>query len=221
MINRTLRSLVSRTISTAETVRAGNGTDTPRCLLLRDEREILRRCKKRDEDAFKDLVRLYQQRAIGLAYRLLGNRELALDVSQEAFVKAYQSIDRFDLGKNFYTWFYKIIVNLAIDHMRREYRGRVVSLGDGTELATASRNPHESVNSRETQREVWETLDSLPAKYRTILVLRDIEGLSCDEIARIIGITNEAVRWRIHKARKLFRSTWQMRDFPRTAGTTS
>lgn len=169
---------------------------------------LLRQCQEGKEEAFRELVERYQRRTYWIAHNLLNNYEIAQDVSQEAFLRVFRHLERFDLQKNFYTWLYQIVVNLCIDHLRKQARNRTADLDDLGGVADDSNGPPERGAKTELRRRVHKTLDRLPPKYKVILTLRDIQGFSCEEIAQIVGCTNATVRWRLHRARKLFKAVW-------------
>jgi len=175
--------------------------------------EIIQACQKGDQAAYTELVSRYQERAFWVAYNLLGNMDEAKDTAQEAFIRVYRAIDRFDFNMNFYTWLYRIVTNLAIDHLRKLKKRRHTSL-DGLEEVirdpSAEQQPSFRQEREEKKNTVREVLKKLPEKYKTMLVLRDIEGLSCREISSIINATHATVRWRLHTARKLFKERWEM-----------
>ncbi len=172
--------------------------------------EVIRRCLAGEKELFRHLMERYEKRAFWVAFNLLGNTEEARDVLQDAFVRAYRSLDRFDYGRKFYTWFFRIVTNLAIDRLRRRGVAKSVSLGEEMEESIPSgESPSLPLEREETRRKVRELLDTLPPKFKAVMVLRDIEGLSCKEIAPVLGTTYATVRWRLHKARQLFREKWE------------
>lgn len=170
--------------------------------------DLVRRVQEGHEDSFRELVRRYQKRAFWLAYNVVNDSEEARDVAQEAFLRVYRSADRFDYRRSFYTWFYRIVVNLAIDHLRKRSVSRRVALEDLGEMESGERRPEARLQDTELGEEIMEVLSGLPEKYRTVIVLRDIEELSCQEIGHIIRCSHATVRWRLHQARKLFREHW-------------
>ena len=173
--------------------------------------EVIRRCLAGEKELFSRLVERYEKRAFWVAYNLLGNPEEARDVVQDAFVRAYRSLDRFDFGRKFYTWFFRIVTNLAIDRLRRKGVAKSVSLGDemAEALPASGEGPAKPLEREEVRRKVRALLETLPPKFKAVMVLRDIDGLSCKEIAPILGTTYATVRWRLHKARQLFREKWE------------
>ena len=173
------------------------------------EVELIRKCQLGHGEAFRELFDRYQRRTYWIAHNMLSNYDTAQDISQEAFLRVFRNIHRFDVKKNFYTWLYQIVVNLCIDHMRRASHSRAVDLEDvGPGLPDAGNDPRESTGRTELRGRVQAALDRLPPKYKAVLTLRDIQGFSCEEIAEIVGATNATVRWRLHRARKLFKSAW-------------
>jgi len=180
----------------------------------RDEKDVIRRCQTGDEPAFRTLFDRYQRRGYAVSYNILNDGELAKDVVQEAFVRVFKNIHKFDASKNFYTWLYQIVVNLSIDFLRKRSSTKAApldELGEGVKHSGRSRSgggPADSVARDDTKRRVREVLDALPGRYKVVLALRDIEGFSCEEISEIVHCKNSTVRWRIHQARKLFRAVW-------------
>ena len=171
---------------------------------------ILRRILDGDHEAFGELVARYQRRAFWVALHLVGRSEDARDVVQDAFVRVHRSLDRFDFGRNFYTWFYRIVMNLAIDALRKRRAAPAMPLDSAPEPAGTDDGRPEAVLERDERRgAVWTVLDRLDGKFRAVLVLRDIHGLGCREIAPIVGATHATVRWRLHRGRQLFREAWE------------
>lgn len=191
---------------------AGSGADGLVADNARIDADHVRRALDGDADAFASLVTRYQRRAFWIAYHVIGDLEEARDVAQESFLRVHRSLARFDFDRSFYTWFYRIVMNLAIDRLRKLKSARAARLDDvahalpglGGDSSTASEHG-------ETRSMVWTVLDLLDAKFRAVLVLRDIHGLSCQEIAPILHVTHATVRWRLHRGRKLFKEQWERR----------
>ncbi len=169
---------------------------------------LLERCQKGDAESFRVLVERYQRRTYWIAHNMLGNYELAQDISQEAFVRVFRNLARFDIRKNFYTWLYQIVVNLCIDQLRKASHGKAVDLEEVGGVADEAGGPTEATGRSELRERVHKSLDRLPPKYKAVLTLRDIQGFACEEIAEIVGCTNATVRWRLHRARRLFKALW-------------
>lgn len=172
------------------------------------EISLLQKCQRGQEDAFRQLIDKYQRRTYWIAYNMLNNYETAREISQEAFIRVFRNIARFDVKKNFYTWLYQIVVNLCIDRMRKLSHGKTVDLDVVGGMADSHQGPAESGEKTELRGRVHRALDRLPPKYKAVLTLRDIQGFSCEEIAEIVECTNATVRWRLHRARKLFKAIW-------------
>jgi RNA polymerase sigma-70 factor (ECF subfamily) len=174
------------------------------------ETELLKRCQQGDGDAYRTLVDRYQRRVYWIAHSMTGNFENAKEISQEAFLRVFRNLARFDVKRHFYTWLYQITVNLCIDRLRRKSNGRSVGLDALGALEDPSpRDPVAAGERAETRDRVHQALDRLPPRYKAVLTLRDIQGFSCEEIAEIVGCTNATVRWRIHRARELFKAIWE------------
>lgn len=188
---------------------------------LRDARdaELLLRAQRGDEDAFRELVERYEKRAFFIAFGVLNREEEAWDVAQEAFLRVYRSLDRFDFARSFYTWFFRIVQNLAIDRLRKAAVQKIVPLDGLEERLSAPRDEELPAESEETRGLVRRVIEKLPASFRAVLVLRDLEGLSCKEIAPVVGASHATVRWRLHRARKLFKEHWErlVKEHPHTA----
>jgi len=175
-----------------------------------NEVSLIKKCQEGREDAFRELMEKYQRRVYWIAYNMLSNYDTAREIAQEAFIRVFRNIARFDVKKNFYTWLYQITVNLCIDRMRKLSHGKTVDIdGLGGLADPGPRDPAETGERTETRARVHVALDRLPPKYKAVLTLRDIQGFSCEEIAEIVGCTNATVRWRLHRARKLFRAIWE------------
>jgi RNA polymerase sigma-70 factor (ECF subfamily) len=166
-------------------------------------------------EAFGDVVKRYQDRIFNTIYRLLGDYQEAGDLTQQAFLKAYLSIDQFRGGSSFYTWLYRIGVNTALDERKKRSRSpRVLSESfamspdeDARRLdgSAAADDPREQVLSRERETAVATAIASLDDVHRVVLVLRDIEGLNYEEIAEVAACPRGTVKSRLHRARLMLR----------------
>jgi RNA polymerase sigma-70 factor (ECF subfamily) len=185
---------------------------------------LIRRANAGEEAAFESLVRRHQQRAWRIARNLVPTDEDAQDLAQEAFVRVFKSLSNFDFGHAFTTWLYRIVTNLAIDHLRR--RRPAVSTARGGQddesefdiVDTRAKAPSAALESRELSEDVRATLASLAPHFQSVLLLREMEGLPCNEIAHIVGATHVTVRWRLHRGRKLFQEEWERRARLREKG---
>ena len=174
-----------------------------------DDVAIVRRVLEGDPDAFGDLVQRYSRRAFWIAYHVLGSVEDSRDVVQESFLRLHRSLDRYDFARSFYTWFYRIVMNLAIDALRKRRSARATAVEDFDGEVAPGETPSLAIERDEDRALVWRVLDALDPKFRAVLVLRDIHGLSSREIAPVLGVTHVTARWRLHRGRQLFRDEWQ------------
>lgn len=174
-----------------------------------DTDEVLcERVARRDEAAFDLLVTRYQGRAYRLAYSLLRDAEEARDLSQEAFVRLYETAGRFRAESRFSTWFYRILVNLCLDHRRRGRGWRRLLTGgdfaDGTppieQHPAPFTDPTETLADERTRRQLWEAVERLPARQRAAVFLQIQEGLSTAEVAAVLGCSEATVRVHVHRA---------------------
>ncbi|MCR4317498.1 MAG: sigma-70 family RNA polymerase sigma factor [Planctomycetes bacterium] len=171
--------------------------------------EAVARCLGGDVDAFGVLVERYQKRTLWITYQMVQDWDEASDLTQETFTRAFKSLSNFDIEKSFYTWVSRIAVNTSIDFIRKRDRMRIVPDETLVLFPSSDDVPESYVSQGERKRNVYKILDTLPDKYRTILVLKDIEGIPGKEIAEILEIDYQTVRWRIHHARKLFKEQWE------------
>lgn len=174
---------------------------------------LVERARLGDDDAFAALVARYERKLLRVLARLVQDEELARDLAQETFWKVYTRLDRFDTSRRFGPWLFQVGVNLGRDGLRRS-RPPVASIdrprADGWR---ASDLPDPDPRERaELAQEVRHVLDRLPLEYRTVLVLRDLEGFSSAEVAAIIRREEATVRWRLAKAREMFRQHWERRQ---------
>ena len=186
------------------------------------DRDLVRRAQTGAEDAFADLVRRHQRRAVRVARSMVPNDEDAQDLAQEAFLRVFRSLDRFDFQHAFTTWLYRIVTNLCIDHLRRRRTTLSMTVRDedaaDLDLEDPSdERPSDQLESEETADEVRAVLATLAPHFQSVLTLREIEGLACTEIAEIVGATHVTVRWRLHRGRKLFQEEWERRQRLRDA----
>jgi RNA polymerase sigma-70 factor (ECF subfamily) len=167
-----------------------------------------------DNTAFARLVMRYERKLIRVLARLVHDQELAHDLAQETFWKVYNRLDQFDTARRFGPWLFRIGVNQGLDQLRRSSTARVTSIdqprGRIHVLPTLA-DPDPRVRE-ELAQEVRFVLERLPVGYRTILVLRDLEGFSSAEVAAIVGRREATVRWRLARGRELFRQHWERRQ---------
>jgi RNA polymerase sigma-70 factor (ECF subfamily) len=173
--------------------------------------ELLRAVLAGDTTAYRGLVEKYQGRVYAMVYGMLRNREDARDVTQEAFVKAYHNLDGFRLDSSFYTWLYRIAMNLAIDLVRKRKRQKQTSFEDG--IATKDEDggiaehhhedgPRRALERKQLYARIMDALEQLPEDQKQVVLLRELEGLSYKEIAEVMEIPEGTVMSRLFYARK-------------------
>lgn len=187
-----------------------------------EDAELVRQVKGGRSEAYGELVRKYQDRVFNTCWRICGNLEDARDLTQEAFLKAFESLADFRERSGFYTWIFRVAVNLALSDRRKAARRRMVSLdadsgAAGTQAEvlakqvgrTAYDDPTRSATESELHGCVARALQALDDDHRAVIVLRDLEGLDYREIADILEIPLGTVKSRLHRARMAVYQTIQ------------
>jgi len=168
--------------------------------------ELVKKCQDGEINAFQELVSRYHQKIYVVLTGLLRNREDALEIAQEAFFRAYKKIKSFQGGSSFYTWLYRIAVNLAIDSQRRQKRNplefRETMDGLFEEQNEVARDPFSDVQDRELREKLISAINDLTPEHRAVIILRAVEGLSYKDIGEILGCSEGTVMSRLHYARK-------------------
>ena len=171
------------------------------------------------EDSFEELVRRYQRPIVGYVFRMLGDYDAALDVTQEVFIKVYNSLHRYSSDYKFSTWLYRIAHNATIDHIRRNANNaqslETESKDGAYQLQIESRDPSpEKVRERKEWRvEIDTVVKRLPPAYRELILLRHSQDLSYDEIADVTGLPLGTVKNRLFRAREMMREIFIERGF--------
>lgn len=177
------------------------------------DHDLIRGAQRGEEAAFAELVHRHEERAMRVALALIANREDARDLAQEAFLRVFRNLERFDFQHEFTTWLYRIVTNLAIDLLRKRRPAMSTSAQEEeADLDLADPEgpaPSHSMEQMETAERVRACIDRLAPHFRSVMILRELEGLPCTEIARIVGTTHVTVRWRLHRGRKLFLEEWE------------
>ncbi len=171
---------------------------------------LVERSKGGDLAAFEELVVMYQKQIYNLGYRMMGSEEDACDMTQEAFLKAFKSIRKFNNKSNFGTWIYRIAVNVCIDELRKRKKVKLYPVAhndnpqdSGCKLIMDTGDlPEEQVERQETRKQVQQAINRLGEEHRSIIILRDIQGRSYQEIADILGLNIGTVKSRINRARQ-------------------
>src|SRR5450755_3570565 len=186
------------------------GTIQPKVEATGDELTLVHAAKAGDISAFEELVKRYDRNVFRIAQHITQNREDAEDVVQEAFLKAYRNLQQFQGQSKFYTWLVRIAVNEALMKLRRRKPERTVSLDEDIktdedsvprEVADWSPNPEQQYNQAELREILTKTIQGLPSSFRTVFVLRDVEGLSTEETAEALELSIPAVKSRLLRAR--------------------
>lgn len=181
------------------------------------DRVLLEKARRGDRQAFRALVERHQRRAFAIAYAMVRDENDAAELVQEAFLRVHRNLEAFEGGSAFFTWLYRIVTNLAIDSMRRPARregeldvGRVCPDDfDDLHGAIVGRaevaEPHELAHRRELGRRIAEALDELPPYHRGVIVMRELEGMSYEEIADAMGVSKGTIMSRLFHARQKLR----------------
>lgn len=210
---------ISVTKSEVKSVKAGNGNTAD------DDHKLVLAAADGDMQAFRLLVEKYQQRVIAVAYGIIGNSEDAEDIVQDSFVKAYKNLSGFRGQSSFYTWLYRIVYNMSIDYTRKRFRKVESLVGDNSILehkVESSRavagsntakinNPLEEVENTELSLKIKEAIENLTEDHRAIIVLREIDGLSYEEISQVLKCSKGTVMSRLFHARKKLQE--QLREY--------
>jgi RNA polymerase sigma-70 factor, ECF subfamily len=177
---------------------------------ISDELRLVRAAKAGDISAFEELVHRYDRNVFRIAQHITQNREDAEDVVQDAFLKSYENLQNFQEQSKFYTWLVRIAVNEALMRLRRRRPERMVSLDEEVktdedsmprEVADWSPNPEQLYTQSELRDILTKTIQGLPSSFRTVFVLRDVEGLSTEETAEALDLSIPAVKSRLLRAR--------------------
>ena len=181
-----------------------------------DDSELVARTRSGDTEAFGTLVGRYEERILRLVRGMVPAAD-AEDVAQEAFLKAFRKLDRFDGRSSFYTWLYRISANTAMDWRKKERRRRHPGLPQTEEgeevLPGKGPGPLTEARRRELGRRIDEAIEALPPKYLEIVVLRETQGMSYDEIAKTLEISKGTVESRLFRARERLRA--QLKEWMR------
>src|SRR2546421_4761507 len=201
------------------------GRPAPLAMTTLRERMLIRRLQQRDERAFAEVMRLYQHKVFNLVFRILGNREEAEDVAQEVFVTVFKSIEGFRGESKFSTWLYRIAANHCKNRLKYLGRRSYKATADFDEAAErelqgaqpSATTPHidgpeKVLEGLQLERMVQEGIALLDEEHRILIVLRDVEDLSYQEICNITGLAEGTVKSRLHRARMSLKDYLAKRD---------
>jgi len=174
---------------------------------------LVKLARKGDQGAFAELVDLYKDKIFHLGYRMLSNRHEAEDIVQETFLRVYKNFNRYDEKQKFSTWIYRIATNLCIDRLRKRKPNYYLDAGmndqegvDGYALIPGDeRTPESEYLLSETQATIHQAIEGLPAKYKSVIVLRYLQDLSLQEIGDVLDMPVTTVKTRVHRGREFLR----------------
>jgi len=186
-------------------------------VLEQRDRKLVDQCQRGSDDAFKVLVEKYHKKVYSIALGMVHNGEDANDITQEAFIKVHKYIDNFKGSSSFYTWLYRIVINLCIDFLRREGRYASVGYDDGQSHSANNGsepipgdpltpvdqtwNPGQELGRREAGEQIMKAIESLSANHRAVILMREVEGLSYREMAKVLNCSQGTIMSRLHHAR--------------------
>lgn len=184
-----------------------HGEQLQRFLSPEEEKNIIRRVQFGEVSAFEDLVNAYKQKAYYVALGFVGNHEDALDLSQDAFVKAFKAIKTFDLNSPFFPWFYKIIKNHCLNYIKKNQRVRNDSIEELEEETYAQfeddkPDPRDQYADQEMREKLWHAIERLKSDFREIIIMKHFHNLSYKEIAEALNIPIGTVMSRLFNARQ-------------------
>ncbi|HEY4056678.1 MAG TPA: sigma-70 family RNA polymerase sigma factor [Kofleriaceae bacterium] len=184
------------------------------------ERALIRRLRDRDERAFRELLELHRDRVFNITYRMLGNRSEAEDIAQEVFITVFKTIDSFREESKFSTWLYRVAVNHTknrIKYLARRHERKHESVDERSEETNGATSgsparmaqPDKALQTAQSEKLIQDAIAALDDDQRTVVVLRDIEELSIEEICEITGLPDGTVKSRLHRARLVLRKKLQ------------
>lgn len=171
---------------------------------MKTDEELVRLCIERDGQAWQSLVERHQTRMLNLAYQFTGNRDEAEDLAQDIFIRLYESLELFQSGRTFRTWFNSLARNLCIDHYRRRRKDRALvdkPVEEFYDLESSSEPPERRTENRSRQELLLKALDTLGATSREAIVMKDLQGMSHEEMAELLAIPIGTIKSRVSRAR--------------------
>jgi RNA polymerase sigma-70 factor (ECF subfamily) len=185
----------------------------------REETEMISRCQQGDQEALKEIFEKYHKKVYRIAYGVVRQREEALDIVQEVFVKLFRSIKNFKGRAHFYTYLYRMVMNTAIDHKRKAGKQFMSSLDEEGSFQPpddVEKGPERILLQKELEERVKLAMDKLPSEQKAALIFRDVEGLSYQEMAEAMGCSIGTVMSRLHYGRKRMQES--LKDYVKVPG---
>ncbi|MCX6842908.1 MAG: sigma-70 family RNA polymerase sigma factor [candidate division WOR-3 bacterium] len=175
--------------------------------------ELVRRVQAGNGEAFEELVRRYERKVYNITYRLMGNEQDASEALQDAFLRAYRFIGKFQFKSSFFTWLYRIATNVSLSKLRKREKVDIVSIDQPVneagdlpfEIPDVKYGPEKLMHQRELRAAIQKAVDELADDYRSVVVLRDLEGLSNEEVSKVLHLSVAAVKSRLHRGRLVLR----------------
>ena len=184
-----------------------------------EETEMISRCQQGDQEGLKEIFDKYHKKVYRIAYGVVRQREEALDVVQEVFIKLFRSIKNFKGRSHFYTYLYRMVMNTAIDHARKAGKQFMSSLNEEGSFEPSDeveKGPERILLQKELEERVKLAMDKLPAEQKAALIFRDVEGLSYQEMAEAMGCSIGTVMSRLHYGRKRMQES--LKDYVKLHG---
>ena len=198
-----------RSIEVGGTLETGPSQPGPQT----SDSRLVEQTRRGDRDAFGELVQRYERRLLRVILRFVNDLDLAEDLAQETFLRVYERLDQFDPSRRFSPWLFRIGVNLTLDyHRRRKRRVWGVLFTDRSREKWIEPETDDPRPEKDLQLEVRKVIEQIPEKYRTVLILRDMENFSTSEIAAILDRKEATIRWRLAEARNRFQELWEKRQ---------
>lgn len=176
-----------------------------------EEKQLIHNAKNGDVEAFEIIIEKYQQQIFNIAFRMMGNYDDASDSAQNAIIKIFKNLKNFEGKSKLSTWIYRIVTNTCLDELRKKSRQNIISinqshddknLGKEIQIEDKGNSPQDHVEKNEMQKVILNALEKMSPDHKAVIVLRDIKGLSYEEIARIVECNEGTVKSRINRARK-------------------
>jgi RNA polymerase sigma-70 factor, ECF subfamily len=173
---------------------------------------LVEECRRGDQAAFGELVMRYERRLLRVIGRFIRDADIAEDLAQETFLRVYERLDQYDASRRFGPWLFRIGVNLTLDYLRKQKRRGLTALfTDRSKDRWPDPGIPDPRNRLDLHQEIRRVIEEIPEKYRTVLVLRDLENFSTSEIAAILNRKEATIRWRLAEARSRFQTLWERR----------